>query len=141
MKPSGHLSTEFFRLPLARDQRQPPGKLDCFFALDFLGLTLNGQLLSLPLGLQGDLGMCEWCHQEWSTVGPLKARCCGLVPFIPSRPHRRPARVTWRNLSPLSLSCSSSGFVKQGALGPLVQVLGTAGTWPLVFSGEGECHG
>lgn len=61
-----------------------------------------------------------------------------LVPYTPSRPDRRPARVASTNLAPLSLSSSSFGFVKQVAPGPLVRVLGTEGTWLLVFSGEGE---
>lgn len=44
--------------------------------------------------------------------------------------------------SPLSLSFFF-GFVKQVTLGLLARVLGTEGTWVLVFSGEGECwiHG
>lgn len=74
MKPSGHLSTEFFKLPLARDQRQPLGKLDCFFALDFLGLTLSGHLLCPPprcWGLKGISVGGEWHHQEWCRVIPL----------------------------------------------------------------------
>lgn len=74
MKPSGHLSTEFFKLPLAWDQRQPPGKLDGFFALDFLGLALNGQLLCLPPRCWGPQGISvhgEWHHQERCGVGPV----------------------------------------------------------------------
>ena len=42
MKPSGHLSS-LFMLPLALDQRPPPGQSDYFFALDCLGLMLKYQ--------------------------------------------------------------------------------------------------
>lgn len=148
----------YFKLLLALDQRRPPGRSDCFFALNFLGLTWNGELLCLPgweigspllwcfstqmLDLEGELGT-SWMPPLRGVLGRAPdSHMLWPVLFIPFSYDQHPARLTSRNFSPLSLS-SFFGSVKQVALRFFVQMLGTEGTWVLVFSGEGECwiHG